>query len=280
MAQQVHKLNRSRTLHHVVVIGCGGTGSALVGGLPFLHQASLAAGQPPFQIIVADGDKVSPTNCVRQPFSESEVGHYKSVVLVNRLNLFWGLNWQASTEYVSRNTQGRADIIISCVDTRAARLQITKSPLFKECAYWLDLGNNANSGQFVLGQPKNDRNRKTPERLPTVAERFPEIVNPPLDEGDDLPSCSALEALQRQEPFINQVLAYQALAMLAHLFRHGEIRYHGGFINFDNGRMSPLPVGSHNSKLAPSHEGQASINLATRKALRQGSVSQLAGKTA
>jgi hypothetical protein len=84
-----------------------------------------------------------------------------------------GLNWHASTEYVTAKTQGKADITISFVDTRAARLEITKSPLLKECVYWLDFGNTADSGQFVLGQPKNDRNRKTPGRLPSVAELFP-----------------------------------------------------------------------------------------------------------
>lgn len=242
MTQAVHRLNRSRSLHQVVVVGCGGTGSALIGGLPFLHQALLAAGRPGLQVIVADGDKVSATNCVRQPFSESEIGLHKSVVLVNRVNLFWGLNWQASTGYVSEKTQGKADIIISCVDTRAARYQITKSPLFKECTYWLDIGNAADGGQLVLGQPKNSRNRKTRNRLPTVAELFPEIIDPLFDNQDDLPACSALEALQRQEPFINQVLAYQALALLARLFRHGEISYQGGFINLAAGRMSPLSI--------------------------------------
>jgi PRTRC genetic system ThiF family protein len=246
MMQPIHKLNRSRTLHRVVVIGCGGTGSALIGGLPFLYQALTVAGYPGFYVIVADGDKVSATNCVRQPFSESEVGLYKSAVLVNRVNLFWGLKWQASTEYVTRKTQGKADIIISCVDTRAARLEITKSPLFRECVYWLDLGNTADGGQFVLGQPKNDRNRKTPGRLRTVAELFPEIVNPGLDNKDDLPSCSAVEALEKQEPFINQILAYHALAILARLFRHGEISYHGGFINLKTGRMSALPISRAN----------------------------------
>jgi PRTRC genetic system ThiF family protein len=238
----VHKLNRSRAVHRVVVVGCGGTGSAVIGGLPFLHQALLAAGYPGLYVIVADGDKVTATNCVRQPFSESEIGLYKSVVLVNRLNLFWGLNWHASTEYVTAKTQGKADIIISCVDTRAARLEITKSPLFKECVYWLDLGNTADGGQFVLGQPKNDRNRKTPGRLPTVAELFPEIVTPLLDSTDELPACSAVEALERQEPFVNQTLAYQALAMLARLFRHGEITHHGGFVSLANGRMAPLTI--------------------------------------
>lgn len=242
MKPVVHKLNHSRSMYRVAVVGCGGTGAALIGGLPFLHQALTAMGHPGLQVIVADGDKVSANNCVRQPFSESEIGLFKSTVLVNRLNLFWGLNWQASTEYVTRKTQGIVDILISCVDTRTARFDIIRSPLFKECAYWLDIGNTADGGQFVLGQPKNGRNRKTPHRLPTVAELFPEIVKQALDKNDDLPSCSAVEALERQEPFINQTLAFHALAVLARLFRHGQITHHGGFINLASGRLAPLSV--------------------------------------
>ena len=79
-------------------------------------------------------------------------------------------------------------------------------------------------------------------RLPTVADLFPEIVNPKLDKRDKLPSCSAIEALQRQEPFVNQTLAYQALAMLGRLFRYGRISYHGGSMNIATGRTSSLPV--------------------------------------
>jgi len=102
-----------------------------------LHQALTAIGHPGLQVIVANGDKVSANNCVRQPFSESEIGLFKSTVIVNRLNLFWGLKWQASTECVTRKTQGKFDILISCVDTRAARFELVSSPLFQECAYWL-----------------------------------------------------------------------------------------------------------------------------------------------
>lgn len=242
MKPTVHKLNPARRMSRVVVIGCGGTGSALIGGLPFLHQALLVTGHPGLQVIVADGDKVSATNCVRQPFSESEIGLFKSTVLVNRLNLFWGLNWQASTEYVTEKTQVEVDLLISCVDTRSARFQLIHSSLYKECAYWLDIGNTADGGQFVLGQPKNNRNRRTPHRLPTVAELFPEIVKPGLDKDDDVPSCGAVEALERQEPFINQTLAFQALAMLARLFRHGQITHYGGFINLATGRLAPLHI--------------------------------------
>lgn len=253
MKPGIHKLNRARELSQIVVIGCGGTGAALLGGLPYLYQALIAAGGPRLSVIVADGDHVSTSNCVRQPFSESEVGLYKSTVLVNRLNLFWGLNWRASTEYVTKNTKGQADIIISCVDSRAARKELVSSPLFQGCIYWLDLGNGADGGQFILGQPKNSRNQKTRYRLPTVAELFPEIVTPLLDAADDLPSCSAEEALERQEPFINQTLAYHALAMLARLFRHGKLEHHGGFVSLAHGRMTPIRVKSGESACEISH---------------------------
>ena len=257
--EPVHKLNRSRSMYRMAVIGCGGTGSALIGGLPLLHQALIATGHPGLQVVVADGDRISASNCVRQPFSESEIGLYKSTVLVNRLNLFWGLHWQASTEYVTRTTEGKVDILISCVDTRSARFEIIRSPLLKSCAYWLDLGNTSDGGQFVLGQPRNSRNRRTRHRLPTVVELFPEIADASLDKDDHLPSCSAIEALERQEPFINQVLAYQALAMLARLLRHGEIRCQGGFVDLKTGRMAPLTsrVENDKAKVSVKHRAQS-----------------------
>lgn len=59
----------------IVVVGCGGTGAALMSGLPYLHHALLAAGHPSgIKACVIDGDRITETNCVRQPFTLSEVG--------------------------------------------------------------------------------------------------------------------------------------------------------------------------------------------------------------
>ena len=65
--------------------------------------------------------------------------------------------------------------------------------------YWLDVGNNADSGQFVLGQPLNRVNRRKAVRLRTVSELFGESVDSALDDYTQ-PSCSAAQALQRQHP--------------------------------------------------------------------------------
>jgi PRTRC genetic system ThiF family protein len=124
-----------------------------------------------------------------------------------------------------------------------ARRAIEKWVLSSRILYWLDIGNNASGGQFVLGQPTNSANRKRKNRLPTVAELYPEIVSIKGKE-DDQPSCSAAEALTRQEPFINQNLAYQALAMLTQLLRHGSLSYQGGFCNLATGQLAPLPIGT------------------------------------
>jgi hypothetical protein len=52
-----------------------------------------------------------------------------------------------------------------------------------------------------------------------------------------------LESLEDQEAFVNQVLAQHALALLARLFRYGNISYHGGFVNLRDGYGGRLPVG-------------------------------------
>jgi PRTRC genetic system ThiF family protein len=216
-------------------------------GLPYLHQAMRVWGHPyGLNVTIMDPDVVSATNCVRQPFAVSDIGQYKATVLVNRINLFWGLNWSAvARPFSERTLRGNdistPDLLIGCVDTRAARRSIDEVLSGLGAIYWLDLGNNAASGQYVLGQPLNRANRRKADRLRTVSELYPEIVDAAAGE-DDLPSCSAREALERQEPFINQTLAASALAMLSQLFRYGKLGHHGGFFNAQTGRMSALPI--------------------------------------
>jgi PRTRC genetic system ThiF family protein len=198
----------------VLVVGAGGTRSAILMGLPYLDQAMRVWGHPyGLQVCMMDGDTVSETNCVRQPFSASDIGQNKATVLINRMNMFWGTKWSAEPSFFNETTLRELhdevpDLLIGCVDTRAARKVIDQAVTrpMHATTYWLDIGNNAASGQYILGQPLNSRNRRTAVRLRTVSELYPEIVDAVAGE-DPLPSCSGIEALDRQEPFINQTLA-------------------------------------------------------------------------
>jgi len=243
---ELHKLHPEllRRRVRVLVVGCGGTGSAIVAGLPYLHQAMCASGHPGgLQVTVMDGDTISLTNCIRQPFSRSELGLYKVVVLVNRLNVFWGLEWEAVPANLEKGGRlEETDIVIGCVDTRAARAVIRDATSnFSTVDYWLDVGNGADSGQFILGEPLNQTNRRSRLRLRCVDELYPEIVDPSWD-NDGLPACSAVEALDRQEIFVNPTLANHALALLGRLFRYGEVSYHGGFVSLSGGSTTAVRI--------------------------------------
>ena len=113
---------------NILVVGCGGNGSAVAAGLPYLHQALLAFGHPGgLNVTLIDPDTVSEINCVRQPFCRSEIGLSKAIVLAHRTNMFWGLNWhgmQARIEQLKGGAQ--VDILIGCVDTRKARRAINR----------------------------------------------------------------------------------------------------------------------------------------------------------
>ena len=127
----------------ILVIGAGGNGSAVFLQLPYLHQALRVWGYSGLQVELADGDAVSLANCVRQPFAASDVGANKATILVNRVNLFWGLEWRALPRHFESFTlkeyNESPDVVISCVDTRAARSTIASaiSKPRSGVAYWL-----------------------------------------------------------------------------------------------------------------------------------------------
>ncbi|MFZ1010655.1 MAG: PRTRC system ThiF family protein, partial [Candidatus Sulfotelmatobacter sp.] len=138
-----------------LLVGAGGSGSAVLLQLPFLEQALRAWGQPGLSVTVTDPDTVSEVNVVRQPFSHVDIGSNKAICLVGRINMFWGFGWKAIPHAFGDGpaAQRECDLLISCVDTRKARHQIAESfKKFRAPAYHLDLGNNASSGQYVLGQ--------------------------------------------------------------------------------------------------------------------------------
>ncbi len=164
-------------------------------------------------------------------------------VVEERLRKFAADRAELAKAFLAAYQVDEADIVISYVDTRAARSTIEELVTGNATVgYHLDLGNGASAGQYVLGQPLNRRNPRRATRLRTAAELFPEIMDTSLGE-DDAPSCSALAALEKQEPFVNHVLASHSLALLARLLRHGALESQGAFVNAGLQRVQPIAIG-------------------------------------
>ena len=231
----------------VVLVGAGGTGSHVLGGLATIHHAMLELGYPfGLDVTVIDPDTVSPSNIGRQKFAPADIGLPKASVLVNRCNITMRTNWKARVEKVDGKRDLNADIIIGCVDNRKARAAILESGsrtgYIRRATYYLDIGNREHDGQVILGEilPKGAKN--TPDRLPHVADLYPEIIDESLDDVDDGPSCSLAEALEKQSLFVNMTMANAAMSLLWNLLRYGEISHHGQFVNIKSGRATPLAI--------------------------------------
>ncbi|KEY98124.1 thiamine biosynthesis protein ThiF [Sphingomonas sp. BHC-A] len=228
---------------NVMLVGCGGNGAQMLMGLASLDTALRAISPRSLNVIVADDDTVSEANLGRQPFYRCDLGNSKAHTLTERINIAHGLAWKA--------VHGRApadigldgiDLLISCVDTAAARRALGAAMPDNAPApiYWLDLGNRATDGQFLIGCPRASAGDKA-DRLPTVLEYFPELADESVAE-DDAPSCSVAEALERQSLFVNRVVASQALALLFELLGRGSIGHAGAFINLSTGQSVPIPL--------------------------------------
>ncbi|RDU99179.1 PRTRC system ThiF family protein [Trinickia dinghuensis] len=224
----------------VALIGCGGNGSQMLTGLARLNHALTALGHPGLRVTAFDGDTVSDANIGRQMFSPADVGQFKSIVLVHRLNAFFGLDWVARPIYASTSELIHVGpgITIMCVDSAKARAKLATA-LSRTSTYLMDLGNRASDGQVVFGTAGTTEG--TGARLRWPYEVLPELIDTTRPE-DDTPSCGLAEALERQELFINQAIVTPALGILWEFFRHGRLTWHGAFVNLKTGHVRPLLV--------------------------------------
>lgn len=225
----------------VAVVGAGGTGSHLLGGLRFLHAALAAYRNSGLDVTVFDPDTVGEFNLVRQDYFPSEVGHPKAVVLVNRLNARLNLGWKAEPVPFESRDHAPFDVVLSCVDSRQARWHLHQMSQRNSWHFWLDTGNDATLGQVILGQPFNALHGHLQHRLQTATEIHPELMDLTLPD-DTAPSCGTLEALMRQDLFINQQVAGAALNLLWQILRHGVIHHQGVYLNLNTGTALPLKV--------------------------------------
>jgi PRTRC genetic system ThiF family protein len=230
----------------VVLVGCGGTGSQMLTGLGRLNHALVELGHPGLIVTAFDADTVSSANVGRQMFSPADVGQHKSIVLIHRLNTFFGLDWCGRPIHAGPDEliRGAPDLVIMCVDSAAARAKL--APILKAAnCYVMDLGNRASDGQVIFGAsartPGNRKPKAGSTRLRWPYDVLPELIDTSVPE-DDTPSCSLAEALERQELFINQAVVTQGLAILWEFFRHARLTWCGAFINLKTGNVRPIVV--------------------------------------
>ncbi|MNR03087.1 ThiF family protein [compost metagenome] len=205
----------------------------MLAGLAKIHASLIALDHPGLHVTMFDPDEVSEANMGRQLFSAGDIGQNKANVLITRINRFYGTGWDsAPIPYVIYPQFWKPNILITCVDSAKARLQIGElilntgngRPTYSHGLYWFDFGNSQKTGQMVLGT----LTPTGPNSLKNVTELF-DLTQ--INEEDQGPSCSLAEALTKQDLFINSTLANLGCNILWNLFRDHEIDNQGFYLN-------------------------------------------------
>ncbi|MGF7082961.1 PRTRC system ThiF family protein [Mucilaginibacter sp. UYCu711] len=232
---------------HVSLIGVGGTGSQVLSALAKMHLSLQALNHPGLHVTAFDDDIVTDANIARQLYTQSDIGLNKAVISIQRVNRFFSIGWEAVPQKFDNRVEQIGNIIISCVDTAKGRLEIERVIQSSKKGnatilpyYWLDYGNLHKTGQVVLGtvgeikQPTDGT-----AILPSITEMFDLTL---VNEEDQGPSCSLVEALEKQDLFINSTLANLGANLLWNLFRDGQINFHGLFLNLKSLKVNPIPI--------------------------------------
>lgn len=230
------------------LVGVGGNGAQMAACLARLDFAMKALGHPHgLHVTAFDADRVSEANVGRQLYSPADIGRHKAIVTIHRLNQFYGLDWVAhpvcyEAFETKRYSPLCAEILVSCVDSRAARRTLHEA-VFEggRYRYWLDLGNTEASAQVVLGQAPRRAKDEGNVRLPCVTELFPELLDATFPD-DNRPSCSVRMSLAAQGLFINDVAVRFAAQLLYELFSKGRLSQHGVVVNLDSKRAGPIEI--------------------------------------
>ena len=174
---------QEKNMIDVALIGCGGTGSQVLTGLGQIHASLRAMNAQDgcrcqgLRVVIYDPDVVTQFNVGRQLFYDTDIGMNKAECLVGRVNNAYGVRWKAEAHDFRRRTNFtgasmyKPDIVISCVDTAAARRELHKqlwalsTGYWDQTEYWLDCGNLATVGQVVLGQPGREKEDAWPRNL-------------------------------------------------------------------------------------------------------------------
>lgn len=230
--------NIKRPLHSIKigVIGAGGTGSHVVKKLAVTDSALKQLNHPGIEAHLIDFDRVEAHNVGRQEFASCDVGRLKCDVLIERINMYFGLDWSGICSKVDKQTNlTDFDIIITCVDNVLARKDVCESLKSVNDVVWVDYGNGKDRGQVIMGMKTNSK-----WELDHVFDFFPDMQH--SEDTNELPSCSMFESLHKQDLFINTILADFGVDIIYKLLRYSHIEFQGCFVNLSNYSVSAIPI--------------------------------------
>lgn len=228
----------------------------MISELAALNNTLHAVGHPGLFVSVYDDDVISFENMGRARFNEGMIGINKAQAIVTAVNRYFNYSWLYYQEkyvptVIERNsvlrttTTSMPNIMISCTDSNKFRvkmnnwieelsLQYKNEPKEHKPYLWIDCGNSATTGQILFTNTFADDSPK----LYSIEDHYGPL---PIKE-DPQPSCSSIEAIGKQDPFINSLIATYAVKMFWQLLKDGELNHQGIAMDIKNNITTNIQI--------------------------------------
>ena len=260
------------THFNIMVVGLGGTGSALALALAGLvyHARQKGIG---VKLTLVDHDVIKPKNVGRQQFCPAEAngGIAKASSLALRLNAAYGLDitawplrFQASlaSDWFCHK-KNTANLLIGCVDTHLGRQEMAKAVTYysgrwhnKSC-WSLDCGNAYSNGQILIGNATQLDTIRFDRLGLCTGFPSPYLQEPTLLEPEEVAdatlSCADLTLRDEQSLMVNRLTAAIAAQYVTDFVLQRQATQLGTFFNLTPTVMRPRLATKANILLEPAH---------------------------
>ncbi len=234
-----------REIDRVVLVGCGGTGGFVAEGLCRLLPKNI-------ELAFVDYDRVEPHNLLRQSFFRDDLDKFKSEVLANRLARAFGREISYTVLPFGRFLESQhrtGNLIIGCVDNASARQSIAEAFVSYVRGWWIDAGNEFNSGQVLVGNLGEkacfdnimDAERELCYALPLPTVQRPDLLTSVPEQASGDVDCAEAIELGDQSAIINQMMAALILEFVRKLLT-GQLHWMQAYVDMDVGQITPTEI--------------------------------------
>ena len=171
---------------NIVVVGCGGTGSAFLQKLARFQYSA----EENINVTIIDGDIVEEKNLKRQNFFEANVNYPKAESIVKLAANSYGLEWRCLNEYLLNVSQldsvfkplannSSVEILVGCVDNHRARQVMEEWFSSIRNGFYIDSANDESDGEVVVAVKTNGL-----EISPSRAYYYPDVLTDAMNISD------------------------------------------------------------------------------------------------
>lgn len=234
-----------REIEKVMLVGCGGTGGFVAEGLCRLLPKDI-------ELSLVDYDRVERHNLLRQSFFSEDLDRFKAEVLANRLARSFGREIAYTVMPFGRyleSGRGASTLVIGCVDNAPARQTVAEAFTSYVRGWWIDAGNDFNSGQVLIGNLSEsacfdnimDAEKELCYALPLPTVQRPDLLTAVPEQASVDVDCAEAIELGEQSAVINQVMAALILEFVRK-FLTRQLHWMQAYIDMDIGQITPTEI--------------------------------------